>query len=49
MNYTMFFPIGLILLSLFAAIVYAVGGQYLKATYWFAAAVISLSVTLMGE
>lgn len=42
---TIFFPICLIILDCAAAIVYASHGDWRHMTYWFAAAVLTLTVT----
>ena len=39
------FPTVLIVLDLAACIVYAVGGDWRKAVYWLAAAVLTITVT----
>jgi len=45
MNKAQVFPTIIILLSLGAAIVYSVKGDYFHARYWFLAAAINASVT----
>lgn len=40
-----FFPFIYILLSLASSSVYACGGNWRKALYWFAAAVLTFSIT----
>lgn len=45
MNKTLIFPLMLILLDLGASIVYGFTGDYRRMIYWFAAAVLTSSVT----
>ena len=42
---TKLFPIALIVLDVGAAVVYAIAGDYKKAVYWIAAAVLNITVT----
>ena len=42
---TKLFPVALIVLDVGAAVVYAVAGEYKKAVYWIAAAVLNITVT----
>lgn len=42
---TKLFPVALIVLDVGAAVVYAVAGDYKKAVYWIAAAVLNITVT----
>ena len=45
MKATLIFPTVLIALDVGAAIVYAVGGDFKRAVYWFAAATLTATVT----
>ena len=42
---TKLFPVALIVLDVGAAAVYAIAGEYKKAVYWIAAAVLNITVT----
>lgn len=45
MKTTLIFPTLLIALDVGAAVVYAIGGDWKKAIYWFAAATLTATVT----
>ena len=45
MKMTIIFPTLLIALDVGAAVVYAIGGDWKKAIYWFAAATLTATVT----
>lgn len=47
MKPTLIFPTVLIALDVGAAVVYAVGGEYVRAWYWLSAASISICATIM--
>lgn len=45
MKLQLIFPVSLIVLDVGAAVLYAVCGDYKKAIYWLAAAVLNITVT----
>ena len=45
MKPTLVFPTVLIALDVGAAVVYAIGGEFKRAVYWFAAATLTATVT----
>lgn len=45
MKTTLIFPTVLVVLDVGAAVVYAIGGDWKKAIYWFAAATLTATVT----
>lgn len=45
MKTTLIFPTVLVVLDVGAAVVYAIGGDWKKSIYWFAAATLTATVT----